>query len=97
MHSNHLLGRDTVFFNDDIARPVAHGYYSIGSFHTAFFDVVDQCVAVILAPTVVFGSVHVYDKGFAGNLFGDDTRTIGKPVVGVNHVELIALGNCARY
>ena len=96
MYSYHFFGRDAVFFNDDIARPVAHSYHSIGGFHTAFFDVVHQCIAVVLAPAVVFGGVYVYNKGFARNLLSNDTCTIGKPVVGVNYVKLIAFGNGTR-
>ena len=84
----HLFGRNTIAVNNNIAGVVAHGNNAVGRHHAATFDIKHAGIDVFAA-TVKFGGVYVNHQGFAAYLLGGNTGHVGKPIVGVNHVELM--------
>ena len=88
----HLFGRNTIAVNDNIAGVVAHGNNTVCRHHAATFNI-EHAGINVFAATVKFGGVYVNDQGFAAYLLGGNTGHVGKPIVGVNHVELMLRGH----
>ncbi len=86
----HDLGRiDAVLAYDYVSGKVADGYDLVSSLHTVFLYRIAPGVDVVRAAAVERGGVHMHHERLPGHLLGGDAGIISKPVMGMDHVELI--------
>ena len=96
MHGNHLLWIYSVLIYDNIPGKIAHCNHLVGFQHAHTLYVVDLAVHILAAP-VEFGRMDVNHQRFSGNTLCRYSRSIGKPVMRMNHVKGVFTSNSSRH
>ena len=92
----HFIRRYAVTVDDRVTGKIAHRYDPVSSLHTHLLKGIDLSIDVLSAAVILRG-MHMYHQRLARKPLGRHSGRIGKPVMGMYHIELILLilNSCA--